>query len=119
MARVGVGLLAVVGLLLTGAGLIAALAWGLGGLTTAGMLYVVGAALLASAIRWMRTHIGPVNPAAFAFVGAIIPVLGLWLALRGYWTSIPLLLLFVVGLYAPIALGGRPWGKPKFDRPGS
>jgi len=60
-----------------------------------------------------------VHLAARAFPGAIIPVLGVWLAVRGYWTSIPLLLLFVVGLYVPIALGARPWGNPAIDRPRS
>jgi len=136
MVRVAVALLAILGILLVSAGIMVALAVGLpalglnpygrnpldqtiAGLAIATTLYVVGAALLASAIRWMRTHIRPVNLGAFAFAGAIIPVLGVWMALRGYWSSIPLLLLFMVGLYAPIALGGRPWGKPLIDRPRS
>jgi hypothetical protein len=127
MARVAVALLAVLGLLLAAAGLIAALAWGvpalglnrngrnpldetLRGLAFAVTLYAVGAALLASTTRWLRTHNGPFNIGAFAFAGAMIPVLGVWMALRGYWTNIPMLLIVVVGIYAPIALGARPWG---------
>src|SRR2546428_6604278 len=91
MVRVAVALLAILGILLVSAGIMVALAVGLpalglnpygrnpldqtiAGLAIATTLYVVGAALLASAIRWMRTHIRPVNLGAFAFAGAIIPV---------------------------------------------
>ena len=126
MARVAVALLAVLGLLLAAAGLIAALAWGLPalglnrngrnplddtlrGLSFAVTLYAVGAALLASTIRWIRIRYGPLNLGALAFAVAMIPVLCVWMAVVGYWTNIPLLLFLIVGVYAPIALGGRPW----------
>jgi len=136
MARVAVALLAILGVVLASAGMFVALAVGLpalglnpygrnlldqtlSGLFTATTLYAVGAALLASAVRWMRTHSGPLNLGSFAFAGAIIPVFALLMVLRGYWTTVPLLLLFVVGLFVPIALGGRPWGKTLSERPRS
>jgi hypothetical protein len=128
MIRVAIAVLAVVGLLLASAGLLIALAVGppaLGfnpygrnpldftfrGLASAATLYAVGAALLAGATRWLRAHTGPLNVGAFAIAGAAIPAAAVWLALRGYWTTVPLLLLFVAGILVPIALGGRAWGK--------
>lgn len=127
MARVAVAALAVVGLLLAAAGLIAGLAWGipaaglnvngrnpldetLRGLGSAATLYAVGAALLAIATRWIRDHSGPLDLRAFAipsvmFLGAT----GLT-ALRANWTGILMLLVVGIGIAAPIALGGRPWG---------
>jgi hypothetical protein len=134
MARVAVALLAVLGLLLAGAGLILALAWGLPalglnrdgrnplddtlrGLGFAFTLYTVGAAFVASSTRWFRVRYGPVNLGAFAFAGAMIPVVGVGMALRGYWSNIPLLLFVIVGIYAPIALGGRPWKRVGYSRP--
>ena len=136
MARVAVTLLAILGILLASAGMFVALAVGLpalglnpygrnppgqtlSGLFTAAALYVVGAALLVTAVRWMRTHSGPLNLGSFAFAGASIPLLAVWMVLRGYWMTVPLLLLFVVGLFAPIALGGRPWSKALTQRPRS
>jgi hypothetical protein len=127
MARVAVALLAVLGLLLAVAGLIAALAWGLPalglnrngrnpvdetlrGLAFAVTLYAVGAVLLASTIQWFRIRYGPIDLGAFAFAGAMIPVLCVWMAVLGYWTNIPVLLFLIAGICTPIALGGRPWG---------
>jgi MFS family permease len=136
MGRVAVVLLAVVGLLLAAAGLIAALAWGLPalglnrlgrnpvdetvrGLAFAAALYAAGAALLASATRWLRSRYGPLSLAAFAYAAALIPVLCVWMAVLAYWSNIPLLLFIVVGIYAPVAIGGRPWGKQLRLGPGS
>src|SRR5260370_573926 len=82
MGRVVVVVLAVVGLLLAAAGLIVALAWGLPALGVnrlgrnpldetvralafAATLYATGAAMLASATRWLRIRYGPLNLAAF------------------------------------------------------
>jgi hypothetical protein len=131
MARVSVAIVAVVGVLLAGAGLFAALAWGLPalglnrygrnpvdetmrGLAGAATLYAVGAALAASATRWIRNHAKPETLRAFAPVGGVFVVLfvvlSIWMAVLGYWTNIPLLLFFMVGIVAPIALGGLPWG---------
>jgi hypothetical protein len=136
MGRVAFVVLAVAGLLLAAAGLIVALAWGLPalavnrlgrnpldetvrGLAFAATLYATGAAMLASATRWLRIRYGPLNLAAFAYAAALVPVLCVWMVVLGYWSSIPLLLFIVVGIYAPIAIGGRPWGKHLRLGPGS
>jgi hypothetical protein len=131
MARFAVAMLGVVGLLLAAAGLIAALAWGvpalglnpsgrnpLGetvqGLTFAATLYAVGAALLATAIRWILNHAGPQPARAFVPVGSVFVVvfvaMSILMALRGYWASILMLLFFMIGILAPIALGALPRG---------
>jgi hypothetical protein len=133
MARVAVLLLGLVGILLTAAGLIAALAWGLPalglnpngrnpfgetvqGLTVAATLYAVGAASLAIAIRWIRDHGGPQPVGALVPVGGLFVVLfvviSVWMAARGYWTNIPVLLFFMIGILAPMALGVLPRGTP-------
>lgn len=127
MGRVAVAVLAVIGLLLAAAGLIAGLAWGipalglniygrnpldetLRGLGSAATLYAVGAALLAVAIRWIRDHSGPLDLRGFVFPAVMfLGVTGL-MAVRGNWTSILMLLVVAIGIAAPIALGGRPWG---------
>ena len=130
MARFAAVMLGVVGLLLAGAGLIAALAWGLPalglntngrnpvddtvrGLTLAATLYAVGAALLAIAIRWLRDHSANRPAWGFAATGgvfvALLVVMSIWMAVLGYWTNIPVLLFFMIGILAPIVLGGRPW----------
>lgn len=136
MARIGVGVLGIVGLLLAAAGLIAALAWGLPALglnpngrnpvdgtvralTFAGTLYAIGAALLAIAIRWLRDHAA--NRPAWEFAAtsgvfvALLVVMSIWMAVLGYWTNIPVLLFFMIGILAPIVLGVRPWGS-QLDR---
>jgi hypothetical protein len=137
MARVVVGVLGVVGLLLAAAGLIMTLAWGLpalglnpygrnplgetvGGLTFAVTLYAVGAGLLVIAIRWIRDHAGPQPARALMPVGGIFVVvfvvMSIFLALRGYWASIPMLLFFMIGILAPMALGALPRGTPLDQR---
>ncbi len=130
MARAAVGalvsVLAVVGLLLVAAGLLVGLAVGLPalglnaygrnpvdftvrGLSTAATLYVIGAALLAVATRWMRNWQGSQDPrkllpAGGVFLGVFV-VLSLFMGVRGYWIDIPVLLFFIVGILVPIALG--------------
>jgi hypothetical protein len=121
-----VGVLAVVGLLLAAAGLIVALAVGLPalglnaygrnpldftlrGLSTAATLYVIGAALLTASTRWMRNRLGPQEarrllPVGGVFAGVFV-VLSIWMAALGYWINIPILLFFIGGILAPIALG--------------
>ena len=121
-----VGVLAIVGLLLAAAGLLVGLAVGLPalglnaygrnpldftvrGLSTAATLYVIGAALLAAATRWMRNRQGSQDarrllPAGGVFLGVFV-VLSLFMGARGYWIDIPVLLFFIVGVLAPIALG--------------
>lgn len=135
MALVGVTVLAIIGLLVASAGLLLAMAVGLPALglnrygrnpvdvtvsvlATATMLYGVGAALLVGTTWWMRTRKAP-NLKGFAYTGALIPLLLVWAVLRGYWVTIPLVLFFVAGLLAPIAVGFRPWEKRLTDRPGS
>src|SRR5260370_36847179 len=140
MARVAIALLGVVGLLLAAAGLIIALAWGLSalgqnpygrnpfgetvqGLTFAGTLYAVGAALVAIAVRWIRDHAGPQPVRPIVPVGGVFIVLfvvmSIWMAALGYWTNIPILLFFMIGILAPMALCVRPWGTPLAPRPRS
>jgi hypothetical protein len=121
-----VGLLAIAGLLLAATGLIVALAVGLPalglndygrnpfdftirGLSIAAALYVIGAALLAASARWIRNRLGPhgarrVLPVGGVFAGAFV-VLSLWMATLGYWINIPILLFFIGGILAPVALG--------------
>jgi len=121
-----VGVVAVVGLLLAAAGLLVGLAVGLPalglnaygrnpldftvrGLSTAATLYVIGSALLAAATRWMRNRQGSEGtrrllPVGGVFVGVFL-VLSLWMGARGYWSNIPILLFFIGGILAPIALG--------------
>jgi hypothetical protein len=135
MALAVVTLLAIVGLLIASAGLVLAMAVGLPALglnrygrnpldvtvsvlATAAMLYGVGAALLVGTTWWMRTRRAP-NLKGFAYTGSLIPVLLVWAALRGYWLTIPLVLFVVAGLFAPIAVGLRPWDRHLTDRPGS
>jgi multisubunit Na+/H+ antiporter MnhF subunit len=131
MARVAVALLAV-GLLLATAGLFVALAVGLPALglnpygrnpldetlralAFAARLYAIGAALLAIAIRWIRDNGGSERVRGFSAVGGLIVVLilvmSVWQAVLGYWTNIPILLVFMIGIFAPIALGGWHWGR--------
>jgi hypothetical protein len=137
MARVVVGVLGVVGLLVAAAGLIMALAWSLPalglnpygrnplgetvqGLTFAVTLYAVGAALVAIAIRWIRDHAAPRPARAFRSVGSVFVVLfvaiSILMALRGYWASIPMLFFFTLGILAPVALGALPRGTPLHHR---
>jgi hypothetical protein len=121
-----VGLLAIVGLLLAAIGLIVALAVGLPalganaygrnpldstlrGLSTAAAFYVIGAALLAASTRWIRSRLGPQDarrllPVGGVF-GGVFVVLSIWMAAFGYWINIPILLLFIAGILAPVALG--------------
>jgi len=129
MARFAVGVLAVVGLLLAAAGLFVALAVGLPalglnpygrnpldetlrGLGTALTLYAIGAALLASATRWMRNQRGPLGARRLLALGgafaSVFAVLSIWMAVLGYWLNIPLLLFFLTGILAPAALGVWP-----------
>jgi len=126
MTRVAVGALAVVGLLLVGAGVLVAFAVGLPalglnpygrnpldetlrGLGTAATLYAVGAALLAIAFRWLRDHRGPLNVWGFSFAGIMsLGLTGLMAILRN-WTGVAMLLILVIGIAVPIALGGGPW----------
>ena len=132
MARFGVGVLAVVGLLLAAAGLLVALAVGLPalglnpygrnpldhtlrGLGSAATLYAMGAALLATSTRWMRNRLGPLDARALLPLGGVFAgvfvVLSIWMARLGYWINIPVLLFFLAGILAPIALGlWRPTG---------
>jgi hypothetical protein len=136
MARSGVGVLvgvlAVAGLLLAAAGLLVGLAVGLPalglnaygrnpldftvrGLGTAATLYVIGAALLAAATRWIRNRQGSQDarrllPVGGVFLGVFV-VLSIWMAALGYWINIPLLLFFIGGILAPMALAvWRPSG---------
>ena len=132
MVRVAVALLAVVGLLLATAGLFVALAVGLPALglnpygrnpldetlralASAATLYAIGAALLAIAIRWIRDNGGSERVRGLSAVGGLIVVLilamSVWQAVLGYWTNIPVLLFFMIGIFAPIALGGWHWGR--------
>jgi hypothetical protein len=121
-----VGVLAVGALLLAAAGLLVGLAVGLPalglnpngrnpldftvrGLSTAATLYVIGAALLAAATRWMRNRQGPqvarrLLPVGGVFAGVFV-VLSIWMAALGYWTNIPILLFIIGGILAPVALG--------------
>jgi hypothetical protein len=124
MPRALVLLLAVVGLILAAAGAFVILAVGipavglneyghnpksstLSGLTTGAVLYLVGAALLVSAIRWMREH-GRGSPArAIAFLAVIALVWSLLMGARGNWIGIAELVLFAVAILTPMALGFR------------
>ncbi|TMC66980.1 MAG: hypothetical protein E6J16_00390 [Chloroflexota bacterium] len=121
-----VGALAVVGLLLAATALIVALDVGLPalglnaygrnpldftlrGLSTAAACYVIGAALLVASTRWIRNRVGPqdarkVLPVGGVFAGVFV-MLSIWMAALGYWTNIPILLFFIGGILAPIALG--------------
>jgi hypothetical protein len=137
MARVVVGVLGVVGLLVAAAGLIMALAWSLPalglnpygrnplgetvqGLTFAVTLYAAGAALLAIATRWIRDHARPQPARAFLPVGGVFALLfvamSILMALRGYVASIPMVLFFMIGILAPVALGALPRGTPLHHR---
>ena len=117
--------LAVLGILLSAAGMIVAVAVGapalglniygrnplaftLAGLTFAAKLYVPGAAMLWLACNWMRKHRQLRND-QMALVGVMILVVCVPMALRGYWVGIGLLLVVVVGIGVPIVLGLRPW----------
>ena len=121
-----VGVLAVVGLLLAATALIVALAVGLPalglnayarnpldftlrGLSTAAAFYVIGAALLVASTRWIRNRVGPQDARKVLPVGGLIAgvfvVLSIWMDALGYWTNIPILLFFIGGILAPIALG--------------
>jgi hypothetical protein len=127
MPRIAVSLFAVLGLLLAAAGLITALAWGLPalglnangrnpldatlrGLSSAAGLYATGAALLAIATRWIRNRYGPLPPRGIWVAASFTALLCLWQAVLGYWANVPALLFFTIGIAAPIALGGWPWG---------
>lgn len=127
MGRVAVAALAVVGLLMAAAGLIAGLAWGipalglniygrnpldetLRGLGSAATLYAVGAALLAIAIRWIRDRSGSLDLRGSAVPAVTLLGVAALMAVRGNWTGILMLLVVAIGISAPIALGGRPWG---------
>ena len=133
MARLAL-VIAVVGVLLAAAGLFVALAVGLPalglnpygrnplgetlrGLGTAATLYATGAALLATATRWARTHRGPLPVAMVPFFGGFVALLCLFQAVVGYWTNIPELLFFTIGIAAPVALGAQPWSSARYSRP--
>jgi len=128
MARLAVVVFATVGILLVAAGLFVALAVGLPalglnpygrnpldetlrGLSTAAKLYVVGAALLASALRWIRNHDGGA-PALSSFwpVGPVVVIVYVWMAASRNWLYVPIAPLFAIGLLTPIAVGLWPRG---------
>ena len=126
MPRVAVGVLGVVGLLLVATGVLVAFAVGLPalglnsygrnpldetlrGLGTAVTLYIVGAALLAIAFRWIRDHQGPVDVRGFSVVGVVaLCMIGLMAVLRN-WTGVAMLFTLAIGITVPVALGGGPW----------
>lgn len=125
MARVAVALLAVLGLLLSAAGMIAALAVGipalglnsrgrnpvaftLVGLAFAAMLYFPGAGFLWVASNLMRKG-GWWRIEPFALVAIVLIVSTVPLALRGYWLGIAMLLVTLAGIALPVVLGLRPW----------
>lgn len=126
MARIGVGVLGVAGLVLIAAGVFVAFAVGLPalglnpygrnpfdetlrGLGTAVTLYALGAALLAIAFRWIRDHQGPLDVRGFSLAGVVaLGIIG-WLAVLGNWTGVAMLLTLTIGMIVPIALGGGPW----------
>jgi len=128
MARLAVVVFATVGILLVAAGLFVALAVGLPalglnsygrnppdftvrGFATAATLYVVGAALLASALRWKRNHDGGApGLSSFWPVGLFVLIVCVWMAASRNWLYVPIVPLFAIGLLTPIAVGLWPRG---------
>jgi hypothetical protein len=124
MARPVVAVIAVIGIVLVGAGVFVAYAVGmpalglnsygrpafsetLSGLGTALTLYLVGAALLAAAIRSIR-HRRPGSPVPlFALIGALILTWSLWVGLRSGWIGATVVVVAGSAVLAPIALGFR------------
>jgi len=139
MARVGVTLLCIVGLLLAGAGIIAGLAVGIpalglnpygrnpieatvAGLAYAAMLYGLGAVILVGGTRWLSNHPGPVkiklDNSVLVPVGLIsIGWLG-FMATRGDWLGMAPVALTAVLVAAPMVIGWQPWvNRPKDQLP--
>lgn len=126
MTRAGVALLAILGLFLAAAGALVALAVGIpalglnpygrnplsmtiAGLVTAAVLYLVGAALLVSATRWMRDHgFAAARRGALAVIGGMVLLFGTLMAVKGFWISIAMFLVAVIAMLAPAAIGLRP-----------
>jgi glucose dehydrogenase len=79
----------------------------LSGLGTALTLYLVGAALLATASRSIRERRTGSPTAVFAVIGASTLVWSLWVGLRSGRLGAAVVLLAGIALLAPIALGFR------------
>jgi hypothetical protein len=129
MSRGLVVLLAIVGLTLAAVGFFVILAVGIpalglnpygrnpmsltvSGLTAGVTLYLVGAAVLASATRWMRDHPHGSPAPALAFLAVMLVGWTGLMAVRGYWFSIAELALYIAAIFFPIALGVFPKPKP-------
>jgi hypothetical protein len=79
----------------------------LSGLGTALTLYLVGAALLAAAIRSIRDR-RPGSPVTlFAVIGVSILISSLWAGLRSDWIGAAVVVVAGIAVLAPIALGFR------------
>jgi len=78
------------------------------GLVAAATVYLVGAALLTSATRWMSDHGFPARRPMLALVGGMAIGWSAVMAVRGFWISIAMLLVLVVAILAPMAVGLRP-----------
>lgn len=125
MARGLVLMLALIGLTLAAVGVFIVLAMGIpalglnpygrnrmsftvSGLTTGIMLYLVGAAVLVSATRWMRDHRHGSPAPALAFLAVVLFGWSGLMAVRGYWFGIAELGVFAVAILTPLAVGFRP-----------
>jgi hypothetical protein len=127
MARPLLVVIAVVGTILIGAGVFVVYVVGIpalglnpygrppfretvSGLGTALTLYLVGAALLAAAVRSISERRPKSPTAVFALIGASTLTWSVWAGLRSGWIGAAFVVLAGIALLLPIALGLRRFG---------